>query len=280
MTATLPGISVITVCRNAERTIEGTMQSIVSQHYPDLEYIVIDGASTDRTRSIVASYQSHIAHFISEPDDGIADAFNKGLRYATKEFVAFLNADDEYVPDALRQMGVFAVQHQERIDIIYGDAICTKRRKPLYRSVALPFPEVDVLTPFVCHQSVLVRRALFKTIGVFDKKYRFGMDFDWFLRARNAGAAFAGLPSVPIARYAIDGYSAQNGLASLLEFRRIAAANRVASRIRLEMYYAWKIPKYLLQALLIRAGLGSFTLWIKSALYRRYARTTQGDDVL
>ena len=100
-----PTFSVITVCRNAQHTIEDTLQSVITQSYHHVEYIVIDGNSTDGTLSIIRRYQERIAHVVSEPDRGLYDAMNKGLRLATGDYVCFLNAGDCFhEDDTLQQM--------------------------------------------------------------------------------------------------------------------------------------------------------------------------------
>ena len=92
-------ISVITVCYNSSATIERTIQSVIRQNYSDLEYIIIDGGSTDGTLDVIAKYQPYISLCISEPDNGIYDAMNKGLERTTGDVVAFLNSDDWYERD-------------------------------------------------------------------------------------------------------------------------------------------------------------------------------------
>ena len=93
-------ITIITVCYNSAPTIETAMRSVMSQKYHDVQYIIVDGGSTDGTLHIIEKYVKHISLCISEPDGGIYDAMNKGLRYATGEIVAFLNSDDCYLPEA------------------------------------------------------------------------------------------------------------------------------------------------------------------------------------
>ena len=97
-------ISIITITYNSERTVEETLKSVISQAYPNLEYIIVDGASKDKTLDVVAKYKDSIARIISEPDKGIADAFNKGIRMATGDLIGIINSDDLLLPGALRKM--------------------------------------------------------------------------------------------------------------------------------------------------------------------------------
>ena len=111
-------VTIITIARNAEAHIKRTVESVLSQTHPSIEYLVIDGASTDRTCEIVSGYQDRITKFISEPDAGISDAWNKGLRMANGEIIGLLNAGDEYAPDAAAK----AVAALSRgLDLVYGD---------------------------------------------------------------------------------------------------------------------------------------------------------------
>ena len=93
-----PKITIITACLNAARTVEATIRSVLDQNYPNLEYIIIDGVSTDGTLEIVDKYEDKITKIVSEPDKGIYDAFNKGISLATGDLIGILNADDFYAP--------------------------------------------------------------------------------------------------------------------------------------------------------------------------------------
>ena len=119
-----PKFSVITVCYNAAATIEDTLQSVITQTYHHIEYILIDGQSTDGTLDIIRRYQSRMAKVVSEPDKGLYDAMNKGLRLATGDYVCFLNAGDCFHEDDTLQQMVHRLHEaglQELPDVIYGE---------------------------------------------------------------------------------------------------------------------------------------------------------------
>ena len=111
-------ISVITVCFNSKETLEQTIKSVVGQEYEDKEYIVIDGGSTDGTVDILKKYAEQIAFWLSEPDEGIYDAMNKGIKHATGDVIAFLNSDDWYEPDTLTRVAGYFLSN--RIDCPLG----------------------------------------------------------------------------------------------------------------------------------------------------------------
>lgn len=204
--AGLPVISVITVVYNGLSLIEKTIRSIVSQTYPNIEYIVIDGGSTDGTVEILKLYEDRISYWISEPDRGIYDAMNKGLAAATSDYVWFMNAGDliysddttEKIFGSVRGDGSVGVDGLVGVDgsgisltqasraaIYYGDTMIVD---PEYREVGLRRlrpPENLTWKSFsrgmlVCHQAIIVSRTI---AGEFDPRYRHSADFDWVVRA-------------------------------------------------------------------------------------------------
>ncbi len=180
-----PLISIITVCYQAEKTIEQTIQSVLSQTYPHIEYLIIDGASTDSTIEIIHSYGDQISKVISEKDKGLYDAMNKGLQLATGEYVYFLNADDLlYDEETLSK--AFAACGEA--DVIYGEALFINEKGESLglRSQCTPHQVPENLNwkslkygMVVSHQSFIVRR----NIAVeYDLKYRLCADIDWMIR--------------------------------------------------------------------------------------------------
>ena len=127
----MPKITIITVCFNAEKYIEQTIKSVTEQKGCDVEYIVIDGASTDSTQQIIQKYESGITKWVSEPDKGIADAMNKGVALATGDYLMFLNADDYFqTPDAIAMV---VSQMKDDRDIYIFDTIFLKKEGGLRR---------------------------------------------------------------------------------------------------------------------------------------------------
>ena len=156
--------SVITVVYNGEKTIERTIQSVIEQKNADIEYIIIDGSSTDRTMEYVRKYTSHIARIVSEPDRGIYDAMNKGSRLATGDIIAFLNSDDWYEKDVLQN--VIARFENSEIDILCADArVISEYGNRIRRA------ELDKRTVFrrlpTSHQAIFTTRKWFEKIGEF-----------------------------------------------------------------------------------------------------------------
>jgi glycosyltransferase involved in cell wall biosynthesis/radical SAM superfamily enzyme YgiQ (UPF0313 family)/ADP-heptose:LPS heptosyltransferase/tetratricopeptide (TPR) repeat protein len=177
-----PKISVVTVCFNAAATIEAAMASLFAQSYQNFEYIVIDGGSTDNTLQILEGYRERIAILVSEPDDGIYDAMNKGIERASGDVVYFLNADDTIYDEKVLEEVAAAFRRFPLADVIYGDALL------LYpdgaRAVAA-YPARLSWDHFrertLCHQSLFTRRDAFDRVGLFDTTYRLAADFSWII---------------------------------------------------------------------------------------------------
>ncbi|MGZ8165190.1 MAG: glycosyltransferase family 2 protein [Methylobacter sp.] len=185
-----PLISVITVVYNGERYLEQTIQSVINQTYNNIEYIIIDGYSSDLTVKIIEQYEDRIDYWVSEPDKGIADAMNKGLSFATGEYIAFINADDylenidcfDKVISQLDNNDIFICS------ILFGPSL--KRLYPRGFNFLINFKNG------VYHQGALCKKSVFNKIGGFDTKFKTNMDYDFFLRAYRYGVTGKNIPIV------------------------------------------------------------------------------------
>ena len=178
-------ISIITVCYNAEKYIESCIESVISQDYDQIEYILIDGASTDNTLHIVQQYSSSIDHVITEEDRGIYHAMNKGWKCATGEYIAFLNADDFY-PQHNIISEVAAALLATKADCLYGDLVYVDQEE--VEKVVRYFPANDfklhkmkngLMPP---HPTFIAKRELFEQFGGFDESFNICADFELILR--------------------------------------------------------------------------------------------------
>ena len=174
-------ISIITVSYNSEQTIERTIKSVVEQNYDDIEYILIDGGSSDRTVDIIKKYERHISFWISETDEGIYDAMNKGLRHSTGDIVAFLNSDDWYEANVFADIaGSFK---DKSIQLLCGDMYIhregTVTRHHINEDVAR---RVVRYSMGYTHPTMFARKRLFDKYGGFDTQYKIASDYDWFLK--------------------------------------------------------------------------------------------------
>jgi len=191
-----PRISIVTPSFNHADYLEHTLKSVLDQNYPNLEYIVQDGASTDETVSILERYQARLACWRSEPDRGQSSALNLGFRRATGDILAYLNSDDLLLPGSLHHVAHYFSTHLE-VDVIYGHRIIIDTDNSEVGRWVLPPHNDDVLAwvDFVPQETLFWRRAIWDKIGAsIDESFQFAMDWDLLLRFRDAGAGFVRLP--------------------------------------------------------------------------------------
>lgn len=179
-------VSVVTVCYNAISGIEKTISSVLGQTFPEMEYIVIDGGSQDGTVDVIRKYAERIDLFVSEPDDGIYDAMNKGVRVATGEWITFLNASDTYFSRQSIET-VFSREIPSDVDVVYGYQVhCYSYGKFVRKQLPLSFFSKGM--PFG-HESSFVRAKVMKYRG-FDTKYRIAADYHFFYQLHASGGHF------------------------------------------------------------------------------------------
>jgi len=178
-------VSIITVCFNIAETIEQTIKSVLGQDYKDIEYIIVDGRSTDGTLDIINRYKNRIANIISEPDNGIYDAMNKGLRSSTGDILATLNGDDVYADQTtVSQMAEF-IQHNG-LDAAYGDLIYVDRHdtgqvKRFWKPG--PYKKGAFCHGWVIpHPTFFCRKEIFEKFGYFNDTLQIAADFELMLR--------------------------------------------------------------------------------------------------
>lgn len=180
-------LSIITVCHNSKSTIRKTIESVLRQKENNMEYIIIDGGSTDGTIEIVKSYGTAIDLFISEKDEGISDAFNKGIKYAQGEIIGIINSDDEFLYGALRHV---VDSMSEDTDVFFGNGIHVKKNGCSKLIYANPDPKELYIGMSMFHPGVFIRKRAYIRYGCFDKSYRFCMDRELLVRFFSKGAMF------------------------------------------------------------------------------------------
>lgn len=195
-----PLISIITVVYNGEKHLEQTIKSVLSQTYENIEYIIIDGGSTDGTLNIVKKYEDRIDYWISEPDDGIADAFNKGIKQAQGEWIGIINADDWYEPYCCE-----VVSQVKEANFIFG----TIRYWDEERSfIDRAKPEIIYEDMRINHPTLFVRKKLYEAVGLYNTTYKIAMDYDLVLRLFERGEKYENIERV-LANMRIEGVSQQ-----------------------------------------------------------------------
>jgi glycosyltransferase involved in cell wall biosynthesis len=179
-----PLVSVVTVVYNGEKHIEQTIRSVLEQSYRPVEYIVVDGGSTDGTIDILAKYGDRIDYWISEPDKGISDAMNKGILLSTGELIAHLHADDFFAnPSVLSSVCSEYLRRQGILWMTGGINIVAREGKILEEIKARKYSYKRLIRGnILLHPATFVTRQAFEKVGVFDTGYRYAMDYDLWLR--------------------------------------------------------------------------------------------------
>jgi len=179
-----PRVSLVTPSYNQGKFIEETIRSVLLQGYPNLEYMIIDGGSTDESLDIIRQYEPWLAYWVSEPDRGQSHAINKGFRRASGDIIAYLNSDDMYLPGALCEGVQFLAEHKD-VDIVYGDCrVVDKESQTIFLGRGRDFDLiVELCRNFVYQPTVFMRRKLLELVGYLDEDLHYAMDLDYWLRA-------------------------------------------------------------------------------------------------
>ncbi len=238
-------ISVIMATYNAQETIRQAIESVIGQSYPQKELILIDGGSTDGTPEIIKEYETHVAYWSSEPDDGVYDAMNKGIAKATGDVIAFLNSDDWYEPEIFGKISdCFAADGPDILvcmaNCVLGDHVYRDRES--YRDI-----EDLQIHMIYYHQGMFAKREVFERIGTFDLRYQIVADYDWTLRAYRQGCRFQTIPDA-VVNYRCDGFSSIQSLLVFEEVREIACAQPASEETvrRRNAFYGGMEDRFLL----------------------------------
>ena len=215
-------VTIITVCRNHAQELERTIRSVESQTWQEKEYLVIDGASTDDSLDVIKAHEASITRWVSEPDQGIYDAMNKGVKMAQGEWVIFMNAGDTFAGDDTLQR-VFG--SPQDADVIYGDVI----KGELVKKAEAPR---NAHRMFYCHQSAFVRTSCLREFP-FDIRHRMSADFKQVKQLFLSGKRFRQL-DFPVANFDTQGVSNRNRSAGLYDnIQVIRETDRLWEQVRL-----------------------------------------------
>jgi glycosyltransferase involved in cell wall biosynthesis len=250
-----PKISVVTVVYNGEAEIEQTVLSVLRQKYRNIEYVLIDGQSTDGTMMLLEKYRNQVSALISEKDKGIYDAMNKGVSYCSGDWIIFLNSGDRFLSDDA--LSFFDKPIDSRADILYGDALVQYHtfQKILPKE---PIENIWKGMPF-CHQATFVRAALLRK-RPFDLRYRLSSDFNFFYQEYKSGSKFSSISSIICFFDYTKGASVENSLTSTRERKEIVL--RDAFDLKKWLYYSLLIG-YVRVSIIAKKMLGKkFSEWL------------------
>ena len=264
-----PLVSLITVVLNGGDALRRTFESVCTQGYQPIEYIVIDGGSTDGSLDVIKDHDGCISYWTSEPDQGISDAFNKGITVATGDYIGLLNADDWLSPDQI-ETAVNLLQATDAGfafgDLLYhapdGTILHKIQGDPDYGT------KITSLMPALNHPTMLVRRRVFDDIGGFDLRYKVAMDYDWALRAHLAG--HQGVHSKDILGHmTLAGASDRQFIRSLAEVRQIAMHHGQSS-VTAWTLFCFRVVKGMAQRLLQQYAPPSLYRLLRGLINRDY----------
>ncbi len=236
-------ISIITVCLNRVATIEKAIQSVINQGYDKIEYIIIDGGSTDGTVDIIRKYEEYLAYWVSEEDKGIYDAMNKGIAKATGDIVAFLNSDDWYEDNILFKVAAYFEQFRPMI----LSGMINTLQKGQWKKKVLEFDneEENIRIGMNCrHPATFVRKEIFDRFGGFDTRYKIAADYEWLLRMYDEGIRILKVDDV-FTNFSTKGVSSSNLKLTIKEARQIALSALEKNKdLYLEEKEAWREKIY------------------------------------
>ncbi|MDA8174588.1 MAG: glycosyltransferase family 2 protein [Nitrospiraceae bacterium] len=230
-------VSIITITFNSKRYLEQTIQSVLDQDYPDIEYIIVDGGSTDGTLDIIRKYENRISTWISEPDKGIADAMNKGIKMASGNIIGIIHADDFYEPEAIKAVAeIFS--KDPSIGLVHGDL---RFWNPGETASAIDKPPATEKTAWkrmpAWHPTVFVRRGIYEKFGLFDISYKIAMDHELLLRFLKAGVRFF-YSGLVLANMRTTGVSNIRYHDALMESKKVATKHGTG-KIKIFLYYTF-----------------------------------------
>jgi len=262
-------VSIITPSYNQAVFLDYTIRSVLGQDYPDLEYLIIDGASTDGSQEIIRKYGNQLAWWVSEPDSGQAEAINKGFRKATGDVIAWLNSDDIYAPGAIAT-AVKVLSENPELGLVYGDAVSFDQDGLPLNDLAFDDWGLEDLVAFniICQPAVFMRRSALEAAGYLDETYHLLLDHHLWLRIARA-VKIKHVPEVwAFARHHADAknvsqalkfgeeaYRLLDWMGTQPDFAKIIAANQ---RTVLAMAHRFN-GRYLLDGEQVWAALKSYT---------------------
>jgi glycosyltransferase involved in cell wall biosynthesis len=254
-----PLVSIVTIVYNGDKHLEQTIQSVLQQTYPHIEYIIIDGGSTDNSINIIKKYEDQLAYWISERDKGVSDAFNKGVNRAKGEVIGLINADDWYEKDAVEKV----VTKIGSSDVVYGDLRLWKSEKPevVFKGDHNYLNNEMTLN----HPTVFVKRNCYLKYGSFDLTYKYAMDYDLLLRFKLKGCSFV-YAGVVLANMRWEGLSDQQWYKACKEVFEIKNKYMPEKQWRNRLYFAKQVTSIALGKYLQKIHMDKVVRFYRSKL--------------
>jgi len=228
-----PLVTIITPSFNQGQFLESTIQSVIQQDYPNIEYIIIDGGSEDQSRQIIQQYSQDTNYWCSEPDNGQAHAINKGLKIAKGELLGWLNADDVLLPNTV-SLAVSTFMQYPEIDVVYGHLERINQSREKIPTPILPKDKVEFSKGLIIGECIVNqpgsfwRRRSMEKVGMLDEGLRYGLDYEFWIRLALAGANFKHLPQT-VAHFRLSKDSKTVGETEAMALEQLEILDQVLS---------------------------------------------------
>lgn len=231
----LPFFSIITIVYNGDFYLEQAILSVVSQTFKNYEYIIIDGGSTDKTLDIIKKNEANIDYWISETDDGISDAFNKGIKIAQGKFIGIVNVDDWFEIDTLERVHAEITKKEKPIDILCGGVRMWEAGK---KGIEV-YSKIDTIKKesTIQHAASFISKKAYLAYGGYKVDYQYAMDYELFLRMYMQGANFSAYNSI-LANRRLEGVSYQNYYIAISEVKKAREDYFSGFNVLIVFYYS------------------------------------------
>ena len=273
-----PLISIIIACLNSGLVLENTILNIIKQTYKNKEIVIIDGSSTDNTLELIKKYKSNLNYFISEKDQGVYFAMNKGILAAKGEILHFLNAGDFYFNENVLEIVAEKFRTDRDLSILYGLTECFSTDKSInYISGSGKIRNIYLNGMPTSHQAIFFKKEVFKLIGLYNTDYKIVADFEFFLRFKKNYSKYnfkEGYIDVPLAKYNLSGFSDRNHKATINELKRVSIAY-YGDRFFIRLYFFTKELKHILLNLFKLLGLHKFYRRVKYNFFYKIIKKTK-----
>jgi glycosyltransferase involved in cell wall biosynthesis len=219
----VPLVSVVTIAKNCVQSLDRTIRSVAGQSFRNHDYAVIDGGSSDTSLDVIKANEKAITVWVSEPDHGIADAFNKGILRTRGKWIIFMNAGDCFVDSGVLAILSETLSKSDSFDIVHGEVRQIDKDGVCVRTVGGPLNRRKFnFHMAIPHQAIFHNRDFFNCCGLFDESYKIAMDYELLTRKKNLRALYV---AVPVASTELGGVSQQNYRKLIMEMRKIRGKN-------------------------------------------------------
>lgn len=259
-------VSIVTVVLNGERTLERTIQSVINQTYDNIEYIIVDGGSSDGTIDIIKKYEKYLAYWTIGLVRGIYDQMNEGIDLASGDIICFLNSDDLFYDNNVLEVVTKEFKKDEKVGIVYG---CTEYFSDFAGVKYIKGKKMNCLELWkgmsICHQSMLYRKQLFNVLGKYDTRFKIVADHEFllrFLKRRGEHGYKDVFINNVISKYSIHGISAKKLFSTLKESKQVSDLYFDKTFYH-KFYFKLQSARYVLRILVIKIGLWKYYCKLK-----------------